>query len=288
MDTIKVRMQTAPRTIPPLYANTLDCTLKLWRAEGIRGLYRGVTVPMTGTTPVFALSFWGYGLGQQLFWNTTRPNAAEANRVMHASRVAEIAAAGSVAGLATVPVLCPLERVKCVMQVQKRTSNAPVAGPWAVLRQLHQIGGVRSVFAGLSAISMREVMASAVYFATYEVVRWNLTPADHAHPSVPVTLFAGGMAGVTNWLVAIPIDTLKSNLQVSLDPKREYPHGIRSVWKEMRAKGLPLSSLFRGLAPALLRAFPANAAAFLGYEQTMKLLSYARTHQPHAHSSDSK
>lgn len=33
-------------------------------------------------------------------------------------------------------------------------------------------------------------------------------------------------------------------------------------------------ALFRGLTPVMIRAFPANAACFLGYEVTMKFLNY--------------
>jgi solute carrier family 25 (mitochondrial carnitine/acylcarnitine transporter), member 20/29 len=283
LDTIKVRMQTAPPSTPPLYANTLDCTIKLWRSEGMRGLYRGLSVPVAGITPVFALSFWGYGVGQRMFWSRNSSNSDSNsasynmyNRTMTANRVLEIGGAGAVAGLATVPVLCPLERVKCVMQVQKRSGSTAAPNAWRVLSSMWQSGGLRSVFCGLSAVSLREFAASAVYFGTYEIVRWGLTPANQQNPSIAVTLFAGGLSGVVNWLVAIPIDTLKSNLQVSSEPTKQYPHGIRSVWSDMRAKGLPISSLFRGLVPAVLRAFPANAAAFVGFEQSMKFLAYLR------------
>jgi solute carrier family 25 carnitine/acylcarnitine transporter 20/29 len=97
-----------------------------------------------------------------------------------------------------------------------------------------------------------------------ELIRTNTNPTL-------ATLLAGGLAGVANWIVAIPIDTLKSNLQVSTTPGN-YPHGIRSVWKEMRLNREPVTSLFRGLTPALLRAFPSNAACFLGYETAMNFL----------------
>ena len=36
-----------------------------FREAGIRGLYRGVSAPLLATTPIIALSFWGYDLGQR-------------------------------------------------------------------------------------------------------------------------------------------------------------------------------------------------------------------------------
>ena len=47
-------------------------------------------------------------------------------------------------------------------------------------------------------------------------------------------LFAGGMAGVANWVIAIPPDVLKSRYQIA--PPGKYPSGIRSVFKEMVGK----------------------------------------------------
>ena len=39
------------------------------------------------------------------------------------------------------------------------------------------------------------------------------------------------MAGVANWIIAIPPDVLKSRYQIA--PAGKYPNGIRSVFKEM-------------------------------------------------------
>ena len=45
-----------------------------------------------------------------------------------------------------------------------------------------------------------------------------MTPAgaDRSQLSMGRTLFAGGMAGIFNWMVAIPPDVLKSRLQTGI------------------------------------------------------------------------
>ncbi|KAF5401538.1 Solute carrier family 25 member 20 [Paragonimus heterotremus] len=93
--------------------------------------------------------------------------------------------------------------------------------------------------------------------------------------SVGKTLFAGGVAGIFNWLVAIPPDVLKSRYQSA--PEGRYPKGIRSVFTEMIAKE-GFFALYKGVTPVLLRAFPANAACFLGYEVALKFLNFALPH----------
>jgi solute carrier family 25 carnitine/acylcarnitine transporter 20/29 len=38
------------------------------------------------------------------------------------------------------------------------------------------------------------------------------------------------------------------------------------------------ASLYRGFVPVMARAFPANAACFLGYELSLKLMDYIGLH----------
>ena len=60
-----------------------------------------------------------------------------------------------------------------------------------------------------------DVPASAAYFGGYEILQRMMVPkgSDRNQLSVSKTIFAGGMAGIFFWLVAIPPDVLKSRLQ---------------------------------------------------------------------------
>ena len=64
------------------------------------------------------------------------------------------------------------------------------------------------------------------------------------------------MAGVAMWTIAIPPDVLKSRLQSA--PAGTYS-GIGDVLRVLLKTEGP-QALFKGLGPAMLRAFPANAA----------------------------
>lgn len=65
-------------------------------------------------------------------------------------------------------------------------------------------------------------------------------------------------------------DVLKSRLQTS--PAGKY-NGIRDVFRELMHKEGP-SALYKGMTPVVLRAFPANAACFIGFEVAMNFLNY--------------
>jgi len=79
-----------------------------------------------------------------------------------------------------------------------------------------------------AATLLRDIPGSFAYFYGYEFFKRNL--AKEGETLNPwKTLFAGGMAGICNWLVAIPPDVLKSRLQTA--PEGTYPNGIRDVFK---------------------------------------------------------
>lgn len=262
LDTIKVRIQTmkvVPGQAPP-YSGTFDCAMKTIRREGFKGLYKGMTAPLYAVTPMYALCFFGYEVGKRIF--TTE----ESYKNLH---LLEIAAAGATCGLFTTPILGPQERIKCVLQVQE---EAKYKGITDCAKQLYAEGGLRSVCRGFWATMLRDSIASAFYFSTYEVCKrqW-VNPESSANMQVIGTLCAGGVAGMCNWLPSIPIDTLKSRLQVAPDGK--YKNGIRSVLRDVLANEKP-TVLFRGIVPIMIRAFPANAACFLGYETAMKVFTY--------------
>jgi solute carrier family 25 carnitine/acylcarnitine transporter 20/29 len=61
LDLITVLLQTTT-----LYSSATDCARKIVTKEGVHGLYRGMTVPLLGATPISAMSFWGYDLGKRL------------------------------------------------------------------------------------------------------------------------------------------------------------------------------------------------------------------------------
>lgn len=58
-----------------------------------------------------------------------------------------------------------------------------------------------------------------------------------------------------------------------LAPEGKYPNGIRDVAKSLLRTEGPLA-LYKGMVPVLMRAFPANAACFVGFELCRKMFNY--------------
>jgi solute carrier family 25 carnitine/acylcarnitine transporter 20/29 len=120
------------------------------------------------------------------------------------------------------------------------------------------------------------------YFATYEIMKKWLIPADPKDLSLSAIIFAGGTAGVAMWTIAIPPDVsivvillwhladefifqvIKSRIQSAATGT--YSGFLDCVRKTIAVDGI--GALWRGLGPAMARAFPANAAAFVSLIET--------------------
>ncbi|KAG5891713.1 hypothetical protein JTB14_016096 [Gonioctena quinquepunctata] len=110
-----------------------------------------------------------------------------------------------------------------------------------------------------------------MYFLTYEAIKDYITNNGRDAPGILGTILAGGSAGVANWAIGMPPDVLKSRLQTA--PEGTYKNGIRDVFKHLMKNEGPLA-LYKGITPVLLRAFPANAACFVGFELCKQFIDF--------------
>ncbi|KAF7509875.1 hypothetical protein GJ744_007386 [Endocarpon pusillum] len=267
-DLVKVRMQTAERGV---YSSALDVARKtIARERLVRDLYAGVSVPLVGVTPMFMVSFWGYGVGKSLVEDVIAVRRAPDGTPQYS--IAQISAAGFLAAMPMALITAPFERVKVLLQLQGQRTLKPgekpqYSGGLDVVRQLYRTGGVRSVFRGLAMTLARDGPGSAAYFAAYEMVKRSLTPKDHNNDvtgelRLRAVIVAGGAAGVAVWISVFPIDTVKSRLQAAAEGGSDTIMGtIRRIYRNGG-----VGAFYPGFGPALTRAIPANAAAFLGVE----------------------
>ena len=89
-------------------------------------------------------------------------------------------------------------------------------------------------------------------------------PSARADLSVPEIVWAGGLAGCIAWTLVVPADTVCSQMQATVG-RGPRPSMIAVATRIYREAGL-FHGLFRGWTAIMLRAFPANAATFLGFE----------------------
>ncbi|KAL6246606.1 carnitine transporter [Rhinocladiella similis] len=271
-DLVKVRLQTAEKGV---YSGAMDVVRKTIAREGLaRGLYAGVSAPLVGVTPMFAVSFWGYDMGKRLV--DTFSTVPVVNNTPQYS-IAQVSAAGFFSAIPMTLITAPFERVKVLLQIQGQKQLAPgekpkYSGGVDVVRQLYKEGGIRSVFRGSAMTLARDGPGSAAYFAVYEYVKRSLSPKDEngnatGELSLPAVMTAGGAAGVAMWIPVFPVDTIKSRIQTA-EGRPTIGGVISGVYRSGGIK-----AFFPGFGPALARAVPANAATFVGVELAHKAMN---------------
>mmetsp|Transcript_43038 Transcript_43038/g.136002 ORF Transcript_43038/g.136002 Transcript_43038/m.136002 type:complete len:275 (-) Transcript_43038:1479-2303(-) len=239
----------------------VDCAKKIVEKEGFKGLYRGMAAPLAGVAPMYALCFLGYGVGKHIFCD---------NDAFEKLKLTQIGLAGATSSLFTTPILGPGERLKCVLQTMESPHyhGPKYNGYKELVSGLYKEGGVSSIIRGSGITCFRDAVASFFYFATYEFLKKEWTPEGKKQPGVFATFCAGGFAGMANWMAMLPIDTVKSRYQVAETGKYS---GVTAVARDIMARE-GVKGFYKGLTPVLVRAFPANAACFVGYETASKFL----------------
>lgn len=259
LDTVKVSIQTmkvdSKGNMP--YKGMYDCLRKIVKNDGIFGLYRGLGSMVVMTVPRFALTFHGNALGKQLY-SKWFPRDKRATGVP----VGQVLFGGTFSQILVSPfIVAPFERVKVLMQTQKPREFKNQLDCFKFLLNKQ---GITSVFRGIPITYTRDMPTFGFYFLCYELVKCQL---DEEGNNPIVTLLAGGCAGVGGWAVAIPMDTIKNRHQASI----EKHHTFVTIKQLIREEGF--YGLFRGGGTVIIRAFPTNAAAFLGYEACVSVIA---------------
>ena len=276
LDLIKVRFQTegSKGKSPSIVRAAVD----IFGRQGIRGLYRGVSAPLVAISSVGAVTFWGYDVGK----STGRylfPNSGNTTVTQSGLTTAQLCWASAFSALPGTVVAAPTDRIKCILQTTERSQ---FRGMIDCTRYVLQEGGLTSLFRGFGATLLRDVPGNIVWFGVYEVCKHQLmlwkrkqqqqqqdnrttTSSGDDELSPMAIMMAGGLAGVAYSIVAVPADVIKSRVQTT------YHGSIQDIVLELlRKEGY--RALVKGSTPAILRAFPAYGACFLGMEVTRQVL----------------
>jgi len=256
LDTIKVKLQTQPTGSNQLYSGTLDCATKIVKNEGIGGLFRGVQSPLLGQAAMNSTLFFANGQAKKLV--EKKPGEPLS--------YGDLFISGCITGFAVAFVEGPVDLVKSQLQVNFKEYN----GFLDCARKVAGTYGIRGIYQGLGATLIRNIPANAAYFGVYEATKRLSLAKNESINKVPgYKLFiAGGMGGIAYWIAIYPIDVIKTVLQTdSLNKATRKYKGVLDVAQHIhRTQGM--NGFFRGFAPCMIRAFPANASCFYFYEQT--------------------
>ncbi|XP_005380794.1 PREDICTED: mitochondrial ornithine transporter 2 [Chinchilla lanigera] len=264
-DTIKVKMQT----FPSLYQSLTDCFLKTYSQAGIRGFYKGTGPALMAYVSQSSVLFMCYGFCQQFV-----------RKVVGLDTQTELsdlqtAAAGSLASGFAALALCPAELIKCRLQtMHEMEMSGKIAKShnsiWCVVKHILKKDGPLGFYHGLSTTLIQEIPGYFFYFGGYELSRTFLASGRSKDELGPIPLMiSGGVAGICLWFVMFPVDCIKSRIQVlSMHGKQAGFFG--TLLSVVRNEGILV--LYSGLKATLIRAIPSNAALFLAYEYSRRMM----------------
>jgi solute carrier family 25 carnitine/acylcarnitine transporter 20/29 len=195
---------------------------------------------------------------------------------------------GMAAGTVQSVFLCPMEHVKCRLQVDTHRRHRGAVDLCVSIIREH---GVMGLNRGMGATIWREAPSFGVYFASYDVAKERVEGLlrkanggiavggvggdDGAIPSqahaYAASALAGGISGALAWLVTYPFDVIKTQIQTSPMDGRYTRMGTWAVGHELVQRH-GWRHLFRGLGITLVGAVPVNAVIFPTYEWVISQL----------------
>ncbi|KAJ9468958.1 Mitochondrial substrate carrier family protein S [Diplonema papillatum] len=249
-DTVKVRLHT---DVTGKYTGALHCLKSTFAEGGVRGIYRGVGSPIAGAMAENATLFWAYGLAQRTMRNYCGVKEGEQLSLL------QLSLCGSCSGVAVAHVLSPVERVKCLMQLQGAKYRNFVHCAVDTVRT----GGVASLFKGHSSMLLREIPGNAAWYGGYEMFckifcSMKGVKKEELHPAY--IALSGAFGGCAYWSAFFPADVVGSRMRGS--DAQSFSATFKQIYREQGWSGL-----YRGWGVTMLRAFPANATIFLVYEK---------------------
>ena len=257
LDTLKVRMQTSPE----LYTGVLQATKKTIADEGMIALWKGAVPTALGMAAENVMAF---GVNEAL--KRAFPNdKSEETKLDSRPDLGKPFLMGAITGCCSALVLLPSEVVKAKTQVLVGSEGSSSAD---VYKKMIRKQGLKSLFCGLDSQLMRDGPFYAVFFGGYDLFCYTFRTLVPSMPDELNYFMSGGFAGMLGWTVAMPFDVPKTNVQSRWDTKvvGSYFPEMMKIARERGIKGF-----YNGLGPTLIRAFPANAALFLGVETSKKL-----------------
>ncbi len=194
LDTCKARLQVQQRaaaaaapTPPPRYRGLVDALRGTFRAEGLRGLYRGFGVTAVGSAPATCLYLTSYDAAKNAMTSAS-PFLAGNDFLAHF-------AAGMVAETFSCVLWVPIDVTKERLQIQEQGGAASnYRGSVDAIRTILRTEGVSGIYKGYGATVASFGPFSAFYFMFYEQVK-SKSLRLYFGEGVPAAAAGGGGGG---------------------------------------------------------------------------------------------
>ncbi|KAI8979405.1 mitochondrial carrier domain-containing protein [Mycotypha africana] len=283
LDVVKIRMQLqthrthfgfrkdGPNVANVKYSNITQAFRTILKEEGIRGLYKGNMPAEYLYLSYSAVEFWAYKQLEQ-FIETVDKN----QRVPHTLKTF---GSGMLAGCAATSATYPFDLLRTRFAAQQQQKhNVTVA---RAMINIYKLEGFKGFYRGLWPAIVQIMPYMGLLFSTYDLSAKafkRLRDEQIVNASYKPThdMISGAASGLVSKTIVYPFDLIRRRMQMEGMDNNHVVTNVksRSLWCSFRIviKQEGFRSLYKGLAPSLVKVGPANAVTFMIFEETKDVL----------------
>jgi len=237
------------------YEGSLDVVRKTVKERGVRGMYKGVTVLLSGTVPTYAVRFGTFDHLKGHF-------AGADGQLSPVGRLG----CGLGAGVAEATLVVTwVETLKVRLISDQRKKNPQYRGLVHAASSIIRNEGLSGLYKGLTPTILKQGSNQAIRFSVMETLRKWYTGADQSKAvPKPVVAVFGAMAGGCSVLGNTPIDVVKTRMQ-----NGSYSSTMECARQVAMKEGV--RGFYKGCLPRMNRVCLEVALAFCIYDTVMDM-----------------
>ncbi|XP_007075878.1 mitochondrial folate transporter/carrier isoform X1 [Panthera pardus] len=265
LDLVKIRFAVSDGLeLRPKYKGIVHCLTTIWKLDGLRGLYQGVTP-----------NVWGAGLSWGLyffFYNAIKSYKTEgrADRLEATEYLVSAAEAGAMTLCITNPLWVTKTRLMLQYNGVVNSSQRQYKGMFDTLLKIYKYEGVRGLYKGFIP-GLFGTSHGALQFMAYELLKLKYNQHINRLPEAQLStveyISVAALSKIFAVAATYPYQVVRARLQ---DQHMFYKGVLDVITKTWRKEGI--GGFYKGIAPNLIRVTPACCITFVVYENVSHFL----------------